>query len=447
MVKLIFRVCVRFRAVPRLAVATMLACPLFAGAGSHKKAEPSEPQPVRATIQPKATIPIEPLGFSAPASFYLGTRNSLVSLDFLDEDRVLFTFRVPGLIHRDHSNPDSDDSTQERKVRALVLHLPDGAIQAEALWTLHDRRHYLWMLDNGQFLLRDREELKVGDASLQLKPFLRFPGPVLWVEIDPNRKYFITGSSEPATSASKEGDVPSPPSASATLVSNDQTSDNPRPSSDPDLILRILRRDTGKVLLVSHVQSAVHLAINDDGYLETLRGNGKQWVINLAHFDGGSTILGNVDSVCSPMLDFVSPREFLATTCESDGDPHVIAMTTGGKRLWENSGSGSMVWPVLVTAADGSRIARETLMVSHGVNAFAPLGTDDIKGQDVQVFDAATGKLALRAQASPVFDVGGNVAISPSGRRVAIIMADGLQIFDLPAAPSLPSDASLPSKH
>jgi len=86
-------------------------------------------------------------------------------------------------------------------------------------------------------------------------------------------------------------------------------------------------------------------------------------------------------------------------------------------------------------------------MTSHDVNAFAPLGTDDIKGQDVQVFDAATGKLALRAQANPVFDAGGNVAISPSGRRVAIIMAEGIQIFDLPQAPPLPADAPAPSKH
>jgi len=124
----------------------------------------------------------------------------------------------------------------------------------------------------------------------------------------------------------------------------------------------------------------------------------------------------------------------------------VVAMTTGGRRLWENGGGGSLVWPALVTSADGLRIGRETLMVSHGVNAFAPLGTDDIKGQDVQVFDAATGKVVLRAQASPIFDIGGNVALSPSGRRAAIIMADGLQIFDLPAPPPLPSDSAPPSK-
>ncbi len=50
---------------------------------------------------PLWTVPVEPLGFSAPGPLYLGQRNSLVSLDFIDEDRLLFIFRVPGLIHRE----------------------------------------------------------------------------------------------------------------------------------------------------------------------------------------------------------------------------------------------------------------------------------------------------------------------------------------------------------
>jgi hypothetical protein len=440
MAKLPPRASACFRAAPRLAATTLLLCPLFAPAGSHKKTAPQEPAHIRATLQPAFTIPIEPLGFSAPAQFYLGTRNCMVSLDFLDEDHLLLTFRIPGLIHRDHR--DGVPSGDERKVRALVLHLPDGAVQAEAVWSLHDRRRYLWMLDNGQFLLRDREELKVGDASLQLKPFLRFPGPVLWVEMDPNRKFVVTGSSEPPTSASRAGEVASAGPAAAALVSDDS-----KDSHEPDLVLRILARDSGKVLLVSHVQSAIHLPINSDGFLETLRGIGKSWLIQLAHFEGGNTPLGSVDSFCSPELDFVSSRLFLATTCQSDGGPRVVAMTTGGKRLWENGGGGSLIWPALMTSADGLRIARETLEVNHSVNAFAPLGTDDIKGQDVQVFDAATGKIVLRAKASPIFDIGGNVALSPSGRRAAIIMAEGLQIFDLPPAPPLPSDTIAPSKH
>ena len=430
-----------FRAALWLAVTTCVLFPVLLGAGSHKKAAPSEPPPVRATVQPAFTIPIETFGFSAPAPFYLGTRNSLVSLDFLDEDRLLFTFRVPGLIHREHHEPAGADA--ERRVRALVLALPAGNVQAETVWSLHDRRRYLWRIDGGQYLVRDREDLKIGDGSLQLKPFLHFPGPVLWVEMDPNRKLVVTGSSEPPTSASREGEVPSPANGAAPLVSDEPNAGG----AGPDLVLRILRRESGKVMLVSHIKSAVHLPLNADGFLETMRGNGKSWGVNLTHFEGGSTAVGTVDSVCSPMLDFVNSREFLATTCEANGDPRVIAMTTGGQRLWQSPGSNSSVWPILVTGADGSRIARETLTISHGVNAFAPLGTDDIKGQDVQVFDAATGKLALRAQASPAFDAGGNVAISPSGRRVAIIMAEGIQVFELPAAPPLPPDSAASSKH
>ena len=95
-----------------------------------------------------------------------------------------------------------------------------------------------------------------------------------------------------------------------------------------------------------------------------------------------------------------------------------------------------------MTGNDGSRIARETLTASHSVDAFTPLSTDDIKGQDVQVLDAATGKLVLRALANPVFDAGGNVAISPTSRRVAILMADGIQVFDLPALSSIPEDGA-----
>jgi hypothetical protein len=55
----------------------------------------------------------------------------------------------------------------------------------------------------------------------------------------------------------------------------------------------------------------------------------------------------------------------------------------------------------------------------------------------VRVFDAASGNVALEAPASPPLDGGGNVAISPSGRRVAVLNAGAIQVFDLPAPPPL----------
>src|SRR3954469_21034656 len=106
------------------AVSALLLCPVLGWASSQKKSKAPEPPPVRATVQPAFTIPTEPLGFSPPAPFYLGTRNTLVALDFLDEEQLLFSFRVPGLIHRDHSDAAAGNTGEERQVRVMVLHLP-----------------------------------------------------------------------------------------------------------------------------------------------------------------------------------------------------------------------------------------------------------------------------------------------------------------------------------
>ncbi|MGA7858576.1 MAG: hypothetical protein WCA11_11645, partial [Terracidiphilus sp.] len=141
----------------------------------HHKAPKESQSPAKPTVnssQPPAfSIPVEPLGFFAPGAFYEGQRESLVSLDFLDENRLLFTFRTPGLIRR--AGATADD---ERQIRAVVLALPKGTVETEAVWTLHDRARDLWMLDDGHFLLRDRDNLEQGDATLELKPLLHFPG-------------------------------------------------------------------------------------------------------------------------------------------------------------------------------------------------------------------------------------------------------------------------------
>jgi hypothetical protein len=397
---------------------------------SRKKQPQPQKQPLRATLQPSLTIAAEPFGFSPPNANYLGYRYTFVSLDFLDENRLLFTFHVPGLIHR---NVRSEETEDERKIRALVIRLPDGAVEAETVWTLHDHDRYLYMLGNGQFLLRDGHALQLGDASLQLKPYLQFPGPVLWVETDPSGHYLVTGSDEPGAHASSRGDVSSPATAQASVISDDLNT-----PARPDTVLRILRRSDGKVMLVSHVRSVVHVPINGEGYLEALRANGSAWTLNFNYFTGGNTLVGSVDSDCAPQLDFISARAFLATGCTSSGDPKLVAEGLNGRRLWENPSVGPSIWPLLVFNADGTRVARETLLSSHSVNARAGLEADDIHGQDVQILDGATGKLKLRAAASPAFDAGGNVAISPSGRRAAIMMDGDLQIFDLPAPPPLP---------
>jgi hypothetical protein len=445
-----------------LAVATLAWClvpailaqsnSVFTTTQSHSNKEKPLPDrlPDKPSFPPIFTIPVEPLGFSTPGAIYLGQRNSLASLDFFDENRLLFTFRVPGLMHRE---PEDREWTDERQIRAVVLALPSGNVAAEDLWTVHDRVRYLWMLKDGRFLLRDRDGLEQGDATLGLKPLLHFPGPLLWLEMDPSQRFLITNSREPAEVQAKPGDVASPPTAQASIVSTEQgvqsVQKDPKDQKPgvPDLVVRILKRDTGQVMLVSRARAAVHLPINSDGYVESLRANGEQWMLNLNYFSGGSTVLGRVASTCSPSFDFISQSELLVTSCDGGGGHRLVAMNMEGHRLWEELSSPQAIWPLLVMAPDGSRLVRETLAVNHAVNAYSPLDAEDIKGQLVRVIDAATGKVALEASATPALDAGGNVAISPSGRRVAILHDGAIEVFELPEAPSLPVSANGRAAH
>lgn len=414
--------------------------------------------PAQPTIAPTLSIPVDPFGFSPPGSIYLGARNTLASLDFIGEDKLLFTFRVPGLLHRDST---STTAGSQRQIRAVVLSLPSGAVEAEATWTLYDRARYLWMLHDGRFLLRDRNKLLIGDANLSLKPFLEFPGPLLWLELDPGQQYLVTDSYEPPA-PSKSGDVPGASAASASLstggmtsgtadanatdASQDAASSGDDSGATPDTVVRILNRDSGKVMLVSRVRSTVHLPINSSGYLENLRGQHWQWLVNMSYFQGGSATLTTLDSSCDLTNHFISDQLILATACGADGD-RLVAVTTAGHTLWADQTPAVAIWPLVTVSPGGLRIARETLGVTHTVNSYSPIDSDDIKGQWLTVYDAANGDMALETPVSPPLDAGGNVAISPSARRVAVLNAGALQIFDLPAPPALPASGIQSSGH
>jgi hypothetical protein len=431
----------------QLAVLTGLWCavpPTMAQSSANHSSGQSRPGrerglpdrfPEKPSIPPSFSIPVEPLGFSPPGPIYLGQRNSLVSLDFLDENRLLFSFRVPGLMHRESGESAGSD---ERQIRAVVLALPAGTVSAEALWTVHDRVRYLWMLKDGHFLFRDQDGLSQGDASLTLKPLLHFPGPLLWLQMDPDQQYLVTTSREPIETQAKPGDVASPPTAKA-----DMTVDGEKRGSVPEFVVRIVRRASGQVMLVSRSRVPdVHLAINSEGYIESLRGSAEQWQLNLNFFNGGRTMLGRVNSACSPRFDFISKREFLATVCDRSGGQQLTAMATDSRHMWDNWSGPQSIWPLVVMGPDGSRLARETLVINHPVNAFNPIDAEDIKGQLVRVFDADNGKIALETPASPPLDAGGNIAISPSGRRVAVINEGAIEVFDLPA----PTPAATPAE-
>lgn len=383
--------------------------------------------PENPSLPPAFTIPAGPLGFSVPGENYLLRHQSLVSLDFLDEDRILFTFRVPELMQRDAGDK-SDDKKHE--IQALVLSLPSGKIERKAEWTVPDRSRYLWMLKDGHFLLRLPDGLDEGDAELQLKPYLHPPGRLLWIEMDPGQQVMIVNSLEPVNASQEIGNAPA------------AITDAQKPDGQSVLVARTEKLATGEVLHESRVpwtNQTSDWPMNSEGYLENLHDKADQWLLKLNSFSGGSQVLTHLESTCPPTYNFVSDSELLLTTCNPDEGWKLRAMLTGGLSLWAARTAMNAMMPLLVVAPNGSRVARELLLMKRSADKYKRMvGVHDLQGQMVKVFDSANGKMVLESPLTPILDGGGNVAISPSGERVAILNAGAIEVFQLPAAPPVP---------
>jgi hypothetical protein len=398
-----------------------------------KKLKFSTDLPAAASLPPRFLIPVAPMGFAPPSSsYYLGRRISLVSLDFLDENRLLFTFHASGLRRRDaeDSNPNA-----ARQIHAVVIGLPDGKVEAQATWTVPDRSRYLWMLKDGQFLLRSSDGLQQGDEKLEMKSVENVPPNLTSLSLNPGQQVIVTTSAESSAQSAKPG-----PSVTPASLSPD-----PEEETDPgDYVVRAVQRSSGQVLLSHRSHAPFHAPVNAIGYVETSSAVKYHWTITLKFFHGEIRVISNLSSGCTPNLAFITDEELLQTICTPIGGLNLAAVSSNsGRTVWSFDAPPEAIWPLLVMSTDGSRIAREGLVLKDGVDLKKhPKFVKAIKGQVVRVLDAGNGKVVMEAPLSPMLDGGGNVAFSPSGRRLAVLSNGAVQVFDLPIAAPTPDLAN-----
>ena len=416
------------RGQTNLSVPSMPVIPRGAnGPGPAKKY--AETFPEKPSIGPKFAIPVSPMGFSIPGNSYLLRRQQLVSLDFIDENRLLFSFHVAsGLRERDS---DGDQEARQR-IHAAVVDISTGKAGAEAEWTMPDRRRYLWMLNDGRFLLRTADGLDEGDAELKTKEYLRWPGRLMWIEMDPEQKFLIANSVEVGSAGQTAG------VAGSARVEKLAVDEKPADKKSV-LTIRTVKRETGEVVRTTQAPWTSQTSdwpMNSDGYVEMAHEKGMRWVMKLMPHGGNKGwAVAEADSVCVPQYSFVTDSELLISRCDPQEGWRLKASMTAGKTLWETKIGSNTMWPLLMTARNGSRVARETLVLKRSAEKYTSgVRIEDVQGQMVRVYDATTGKVAMEAPIKPIYDGGGNVAVSPSGKRVAILNGDAIQVYELPAS-------------
>jgi outer membrane protein assembly factor BamB len=382
-----------------------------------KKRKIPDPLPTQPNLSPALSIPVDTLGFGPPGPTYLGRHYALLSLDFLDENRLLFSFRAPGLLHRDAGD---EASNERRQMHAVVVRLPDGKVESKTIWTVPDLERYVWPLSDGRFLLRDRDGLQIGDSTLETKPFLKVSGELLSLQIDPSQRVLVTRSM--GSSAATQN------TATAGSGSNGST-----PNQASQVILRVVDLASGHVIETQAIRAPTELPVTSEGYLTIAHDKIDQWSLKLNPFAGSTRVLGHLESTCLPDSFPVSDHEILVTGCNPAHNRKITALTASGQKMWETEIPDPVVLPLLRISPDGSRIARETIVLNNGVKPGSQtLWVKAVKGQVVRVFDAASGKIVLETPVSPTLDGGGNFALSPSGRRIAVLKGGAIAVFDLP---------------
>ncbi|HTW50037.1 MAG TPA: hypothetical protein VMD92_18915 [Acidobacteriaceae bacterium] len=391
------------------------------GVPSHAQPAPhsaGRKAPPGAQPAPALRIEVAPLGYVPPGAFYLTYRLSSATLHFIDDDHLLFTFRIGGLLRRLPSDRPGDDDQQ---IRAMVLDARTGKVLCQTEWRMHDRAQYLWPFPDGKFVVRVRDTLYLTDASLVLTPYLTFDTTLREIQVSPDRRTMVIERDDPSKHGPslEEGDVPAPV--------------NP-------VKIEVVTAGTRTATVIHDTDSPVNVPIMGDGLLNVLEGGQLgYYAIRDVSFAGQARILAEVKSNCQPSVQPLSARVALVVGCYLEGDDRPVdAISLDGRELWRDSWDNKYVWGWFTYAQNGSRFAYESVEVTHPISAFDELDPTDIAAQLVGVYDTESGKLVLVRDTSPILTAGQNVALSPDGTRFAVLRNGAIELYDLPPVSAPP---------
>ena len=371
--------------------------------------------------KPIATIAVTPLGFHPPGEIYLLGRLSSTTLDFVDDAHLLFTFHESRLMHRE---PEAFHDDQN--IRATVLDIASGKTDATADWRMHDRLRYLLPAGDGTFLVRQGSEIEKTDRSLALHPYLRFNERLLSVELSPDRQMLVAQADLERHSAE----------AHKRMVEQALLSGESLP--DEDVGIHMIRLQDKAVVATARSDNPVKLAVTSSGYImhEPSKSDRQTdgWEINYIPFEGEKKRILELHSACMPSEEFLNEDTLLITSCTGrSADRQGRAVDLSGKQLWTGVWDARLVWPTFYRSVNGSTFAMEWIRVSHPVDSFDPLNDSDVEAQLVQILSTATGHLLLTTFASPIISAGQNYALSPDGKRFAVLNNGNIEVYEVPA--------------
>jgi hypothetical protein len=386
---------------------------------------------------PWARISLQKLGFPGVSAGFVTAGASVLTVNFVDDDHLLVTFGMRGLVKRIAGDPDTDE---DREVAAEIVEVPSGKIVARTEWHLHDHGRYLWPLGHGRFMLRSGSSLSTFAplANLHSEPFRRvaFPvrGPyVASVMTSPEGGVLTVESVIPLKQSgiATWADVQGPQSATLLdlyRLSGEGTEASPMTITSPQSVRS------------SH---PVSFPIDEDGFLWTTNESRdpNDWTVSFHAFAPAGkknpVVVGQLHSNCQPRLMIASRSEYVSLTCKgADAQMKLATYGFDGHENWEEP--IDMDTAIAFAFAPGvgrfaiSRITAAVTTLTQGTSSISVPG-DPVFKQEVRIYQTESGDLVLKTTTSPAFKTAENFDLSADGRLAALVRDGDIAIYQLPA--------------
>jgi hypothetical protein len=385
--------------------------------------------------EPTLRIPLEDLGFQPLSPQFLLNGSSMLTLHYIDDKHLLFTFVTHRLIPR---LPDEPSDDQDRVVDALLLELPTGKILARTSWHLHDHAQYLWNLGHGHFLLRVRDTLTTFAPLANLSTANPFAQSPFLISAERRLSALILSPNSDLLIIQTVKRVPPEERPKTPLF-------GPAPAlkveeKDPVQVsfYRLRSNEDGRPIQPVFA-GAVAIPRSGDipattaGYLAVVDQGRQHWAFDFHSYSGKVAQLSPFDSTCSPAPLFVSHSEFIAFGCRGGPNMQQIGgFNMRGEEMWEQGLFGDFIAPSIAYAPAGGRFALSRIMLRHSAIPDQMISNDEVSSQTVVVYQTGTGKQLIHADCSPIERAGQNFALAADGLALAVVHGDAIEIYSLP---------------
>ncbi|WP_348266985.1 hypothetical protein P8936_13815 [Edaphobacter paludis] len=389
---------------------------------------------------PSLRIPLDSLGFQPQSTQFLLAGSSMLTVNYVDNQHLLFTFGVHRLMQRIANDPPDDE---DRMVEAVLIELPSGRVLARTDWRLHDSGQYLWGLGHGRFLLRVHDTLTTFAPMANLasgqpfaqRGFLTTDRRIGAVLLSPESDLMIVETAErmppvPAPRPPLFGPAPKP------------APDPVGRPGDPDPVAlsfyRLAMPGRGDVVQatlagVAHSSHFGDVAAIGAGHIGVVDEGRQEWAFDFRPFHGKAKELAPFGSTCDPTPRFVSSSEFVAFGCHGGQTPMVLGgFNMRGEQMWEQNLFGDYVGTSMTFAPESGRFALGRVLGEAATVDLAIIPEQAYTAQNVVVYQTESGKQLLHVDCSPIARAGQNFALAPDGMSLAVIRDGAIAIYNLP---------------